>query len=129
MIYQHSELAAGRWHQLSFLEQMANVGSEVERALNWKLKGNSAYCLKASERALELMDLTLADTTIFSHLKELSRVRETLADYFFGDNEFQSSDSSLRKYFLKFTYAARKDREQILPLQPLQESLSRRTVT
>ena len=30
---QHKELAAGRWKKLSFCEQMANIGSEVERAL------------------------------------------------------------------------------------------------
>jgi hypothetical protein len=31
MSHAHPELAAGRWNSLSFLEQMANVGSEVER--------------------------------------------------------------------------------------------------
>ncbi len=30
----HKELASGRWAQLSFVEQMGNIGSEVERALN-----------------------------------------------------------------------------------------------
>jgi hypothetical protein len=33
MNYQHKELAAGRWKELSFIEQMANIGSEIERAL------------------------------------------------------------------------------------------------
>lgn len=28
------------WKDLSFAEQMANVGSEVERALKWKEKDN-----------------------------------------------------------------------------------------
>ena len=28
----HGSLASGRWSQLSFVEQMANVGSDVERA-------------------------------------------------------------------------------------------------
>ena len=55
MSYQHKDLAAGRWSQLSFLEQMANIGSEVERALNWRLKNNTAYCQLAAERALELV--------------------------------------------------------------------------
>ena len=32
MSYQHKGLAAGRWSQLSFIEKMANIGSEVERA-------------------------------------------------------------------------------------------------
>ena len=59
MNYQHKDLAAGRWSQLSFLEQMANIGSEVERALNWRIKNNVDYAQKAFERALELIDLTL----------------------------------------------------------------------
>ena len=33
MSQQHKELAAGRWQQMPFIEQMANIGSEVERAL------------------------------------------------------------------------------------------------
>ena len=109
MSYQHKDLAAGRWSQLSFLDQMANIGSEVERALNWKAKGNSVYCQKASERALELVDLTLGGATTFARRKELSRVREALVDYFFGDNQYMSSERSWRKYFFNFTYAARKD--------------------
>ena len=32
MSIKHKELAAGRWNQLSFLEQMANIGSEVSKA-------------------------------------------------------------------------------------------------
>ena len=107
--YQHSDLAAGRWWQLSFLEQMANIGSEVERALNWKAKNKADYCQKASERALELVDLTLDSALGSNRLKELSRVREVLADYFFGDNQYMSSEKSWRKYFFSFTYAARKD--------------------
>jgi hypothetical protein len=39
MNYQHKELAAGRWKELSFFEQMANVGSEIERTVSWRKKG------------------------------------------------------------------------------------------
>ncbi len=38
---------------------MSNIGSEVERALNWQAKGNLAYSQKVFGRALELLDLTL----------------------------------------------------------------------
>jgi len=145
--YQHKNLAAGRWEQLSFLEQMANIGSEVERALNWKTKKNNAYCVLAVERALELLDLTTeginpfdkprtkaqgllrVDTEsgnccprpkgrgleaaerikISSHLKELFRLREAIADYFLGENLFGSSDVLWRKYFFQFSFAARKN--------------------
>ncbi|OGW84743.1 MAG: hypothetical protein A3C35_01250 [Omnitrophica bacterium RIFCSPHIGHO2_02_FULL_46_11] len=107
MNVQHKSLAAGRWNELSFAEQMANIGSEVERALNWKAKNNEDYSKKASERALELMDLTLASTKSPARLKELARTREVLVDYFDGTNEYKSTDESWRKYFFYFTYAAR----------------------
>ena len=109
MNYQHKDLAAGRWSQLSFLEQMANIGSEVERALNWRAKKNAAYCQRAVERALELLGLTIERIKNFSHLKELTRVREVIIDYFFGENQFASSDTLWRKYFSHFSYAARKN--------------------
>ena len=108
MSYQHKDLAAGRWSQLSFFEQMANIGSEVERALNWQVKNNSAYCRKAFERALELMDLSLDTISGFTRLKELARLREAIVDYFYGTNQFMSTEELWRKYFLHFTYAARK---------------------
>ena len=110
MNYQHQSLAAGRWQELSFVEQMANIGSEVERALHWKSKKNEAYSQKAFERALELLDLTLSRAKRFPCLKELARLREVLVDYFFDANQYQSTQTSLRKYFLAFTYAARRNR-------------------
>ncbi|MDP2939473.1 MAG: hypothetical protein Q8O13_05305 [Candidatus Omnitrophota bacterium] len=109
MNYQHKSLAAGRWKEIPFLEQMANIGSEVERALNWRAKNNAEYSQQAFERALELIDLTLEGAKGFARLKELARLRESLVDYFLGTNEYQSSDESVRKYFLHFIFAARKD--------------------
>ena len=76
---------------LEELKQMANIGSEVERAL-------------------ELTDLTLESVSGFPRLKELARMREALVDSFCGSNQFKSSDELWRKYFLNFTYAARRGR-------------------
>jgi hypothetical protein len=105
---QHKDLASGKWAKMSFAEQMANVGSEVERALNWRAKKNYDYSRRAWERALELMDLTLGCSKGLPRLKELARTREALVDYFFGSNEFKSSENSLRNYFSCFTFLARK---------------------
>jgi hypothetical protein len=107
MSYQHKDLAAGRWSKLPFLEQMANIGSEVERALNWRIKKNADYAQKAFERALELIDLTLDNDKNYAHLKEITRMREAIVDYFFGENQFISSEDSWRSYFLPFAYASR----------------------
>lgn len=109
MSYQHKGLAAGRWNKLSFIEQMANIGSEVERALNWRAKNNKAYSQQAFERTLELIDLSLDSVTSLSRLKELARVREAIVDFFIGLNEFRSSGASWKRYFLPFTYAARRN--------------------
>lgn len=110
MTCQHKELAAGRWAKLSLCGQMANIGSEVSRALNWRNKGNEALSLRACDRALELLDLSLDATRSFPRLKELARVREALVDYFHGSNEYSSSEDSWRKYFDRFAYKARKGR-------------------
>ncbi len=88
----HQELAAGRWQALSFAEQMANTGSEVERALNWKAKNQPVYFQKAAERALELMDLTREGAATFPRRLELSRARETLTEYFGGENLLTGTD-------------------------------------
>ena len=110
MSYQHRDLAGGRWGQLSFCEQMANVGSDVERALNWRAKNHAEYAQRAFERALELLDLTLAHARGAGRLKELARVREAIVDYFAGSNLYASTEASWRRYFLAFAYAARRTR-------------------
>ena len=76
MSYQHKDLANGGWEKLSFLEQMANIGSEVERTLNWRAKGNADYALKAFERALELIDLILENIGNIDHFKEIRQGSE-----------------------------------------------------
>lgn len=91
---------------MSFFEQMANVGSEVERAIKWR-ETNMVYSQLAFERALELLDLTITDTKSYIRLKELSRVREALVDYFQFDNIYASSSQKWRNYFYGFNYAAR----------------------
>ena len=39
MIVQHKELAEGRWNNFTLAQQMANIGAEVGRAINWRKKG------------------------------------------------------------------------------------------
>ena len=106
MNYQHQQLAGGKWFELSLMDQAANIGSEVERTILWREK-NREYSQKAFERALELLDLTISDHKNKTRLKELVRLREVLADYFFFDNEYKSTDELWRKYFFAFNWAAR----------------------
>ena len=107
MSYQHRELASGKWDRLSLAEQMANVGSEVERTIAWKRKGRPDFSDRAFERAIELLDLTIADKKNRARLKELLRVREALADHFVFDNFYQSTPESWQRYFRFFLVAIR----------------------
>jgi len=107
MIY-HKNLTEKKWFSLSLAEQMANIGSEVERTIIWKKKNNLEYSRLAFERALELIDLTKLDPKNRGRLGELCRMREILVDWFY-DNEYHSTDSSWQNYFLAFNYLARID--------------------
>ncbi|MBI3380105.1 hypothetical protein HY029_05100 [Candidatus Gottesmanbacteria bacterium] len=107
MNIQHRQLQKGGWAKLSVIEQLANIGGEVERALKWRKKNNKEYSKLAFFRALELLDLSLSDSNNKLHLPELTRVREVLVDYFFGENRYSSTDENWQSYFYSFTFAAR----------------------
>lgn len=104
--FYHKDLSDGRWQEFSFAEQMANVGSEVERAIKWKNKNKPRRSQLAFFRALELMDFTITDKKNISRLGELCRTREALVDYFFSNNQYKSSDLSWQKYFRAFNWLA-----------------------
>ncbi|TSC93868.1 MAG: Uncharacterized protein Athens101428_502 [Candidatus Berkelbacteria bacterium Athens1014_28] len=105
----HKTLTKKKWFAYSLAEQMANVGSEVERTIIWREK-NPEYSRLAFERALELLDLTKLDPKNKNHrLKELCRTREMLVDWFL-DNEYHSTDKTWQNYFMAFNYLARIDK-------------------
>ena len=106
----HASLAGGRWFELTLMEQLGNIGSEVGRASRAKSQGNEQRFEGALDRALELFDLTLADGRWRGRLKEITRAREVVCDFLVGDNAYGSTSESLDRYFLPFAMAARRDR-------------------
>lgn len=104
----HTELAGGRWQTFSLVMQLANVGSEVGRALKAKEKGDGQQLQRCLDRALELIDLTIADPKHRTRLREICRLREVICDYFFGGNVFHSTTLSFENYFMYFAIAARR---------------------
>jgi hypothetical protein len=106
----HPGLAAGRWNELTLMEQLANIGSEVGRATRAKSQGNEQRLAGVLDRALELFDLTLADDRWRDRLREVARAREIVCDFLVGDNEYGSTAESLDRYFLPFAMAARRNR-------------------
>ena len=106
-----TRLNSDRWKTMSFIEQMANIGSEVGRTLKWVLKDKPAMAQGAYVRALELIDLTIEYGRYGSPfrtemLKELSQVRECFC------SAYEMSDTAtltwLDKYFGDFAVAHRR---------------------
>lgn len=102
----HTDLI-NRWNNFTIFEQMANIGAEVGRAINWRKKNNPEMSKNAFYRALELIDFTINDPKNRNSLKEILRVREVLADYLMGENIYKSTDKDWEKYFYYFNFAAR----------------------
>jgi hypothetical protein len=101
----HKELTSEKWQSMSFFEQMANIGAEIGRAMNWQKK-DKELSTAAFYRGIELLDSTIDDKKNNRKLKELCRVREMLVDYFMYDNVYASSVKKWNNYFYAFNYAA-----------------------
>jgi hypothetical protein len=110
----HPNLAAGRWFEFSLAAQLGNVGSEYERALSWKERGDKHRFEQAFARLLELLDLTINDPRWKNHrLKELTRLREVICDELYNEVPEFIHPSDLRQYFLYFGILARSERDKM----------------
>lgn len=106
MKYIHEDLANGRWNELSLIEQLANIGSEVSRTINWKDK-DEKNSMMAFARTQDLFALTFNDPKNNRRLKEVARARELFTDWYYGENIYNSTAADWQKYFLQFAIAAR----------------------
>jgi hypothetical protein len=106
----HQQLASGRWAELTLTEQLANVGSEVDRAIRAAAADRVERRDRAMERALELFDLTAADERWRGpRRREVLRAREEFCRLLLAtETPEPDSASSLSRYFLHFAVAARR---------------------
>ncbi len=107
LLFYHKELAAGRWHKMPLMEQLGNIGSEVSRVIRWRGEDQKLFW-SAVERALELFDLTLADSRWRGRWREIARAREIFLDAVLEDRQYKSSLEDLERYFFHFAFAARR---------------------
>jgi len=98
-----------RWAQLSFAEQMGNIGSEVGRAIIAFRIGNELRKNRAIDRAIDLFSATVEVTvgTQYSYrIKEVLRARDEFLRLFY-DNTFEHDAGNIERYFMNFAYIAR----------------------
>ena len=104
--YIHKNLKAGRWCELSLSEQLGNIGSEYNRAITAKRKGDQERYGNACDRTLELCELTIDDqrwrgTPVLKEICRMNReVARTLVDE-------QVPDIRLQAFFDGHANAAR----------------------
>src|SRR6266404_8813010 len=109
----HENLASGRWQSMTIAEQLGNVGSEYERALRCKARGDADHFDIAFGRMLELLDLTITDPRWKNHrLKELCRLREVVYNELCNETPEFNHPTDLRNYFLYFGILARNERDR-----------------
>ena len=71
---QHASLENGRWTELTFPQQMANIGSETSRVLKALEAGKENRAQSAFARFQELMDLTIR----YGRLQESKSARSAM---------------------------------------------------
>jgi hypothetical protein len=76
--------------------------------LRWRGR-DERVAAAAFERALELLDLTLADPRWRGRRREIARARELLCDAVAGGGEYGTTLEALDRYFLAFAVAARRE--------------------
>lgn len=74
----HTGLTVERWATIAPLQQLLMIGTELKRIDHWLALGDEGETTRALERALELLDLTVATARPGSQRRELCRAREVL---------------------------------------------------
>ena len=104
---QHQVLENGRWAQLTFPQQMANIGSETSRIYRALEAGKESRAESAFARFQELIDLTIKYGRIGASpmlrsamLKELCRFRELYCKAYLERN--LSELAAFNRYLDKF---------------------------
>lgn len=103
----HTNMAAGRWQEMSFAEQMGNIGSELARARAAEERGDKERRNRSLERAIELADLTLGCEDRERRRLELGQLRDALRAIRAGADA-GASLAELEHYCLPFAILARK---------------------
>ncbi len=101
--FSHPELASGKWAKMPFALQMGNIGSEISRAINSKVRGNEDRSKNAAARAIELFELSIdCNQDSPTRLEELCRGKEEFCDYIYNNNSFNTNPVKLQRYYDQF---------------------------
>lgn len=72
----HASLSKERWARFSRRDQLLMIGTELKRFQHWAARHDEDAAAHAADRALELLDLTIATAPPGAERRELCRARE-----------------------------------------------------
>ena len=75
-----------RWWTMTVSEQILNIGGEVQRACDWRAKGDEEKAQRFFDKAMGWFELTINDPKNKNRIRELSLVEEELSVYFASGN-------------------------------------------
>ena len=94
--------SAVRWFEMPVWMQISNIGSEVERAIRCKNRGDNQKAGNFCRKAIDFWHLTQEDPKNKHRIGEFECAIEELQDYFLGENNYQTNDEVLRRYYDAF---------------------------
>ena len=83
-------------------EQICNIGSEVNRALKYKNKGEPEKAERFMNKAIQLWELTKQDPKNRLRQQEFEFAIEELLDFFIGANIYQTTGPELTRFYDAF---------------------------
>ncbi len=101
-LLQHKNLSLEKWSRYPKAQQVVMIANELNRAKNWIDKESVAEVNKCYERALELTDLTTADSKWQGHARrEMRRFREALAALYLDPGKDADLNTRLYRQLLQ----------------------------
>lgn len=97
------------------MEQLGNIGSEVGRTIRWYRAKHDERFQISFEKALELFDMTIADSRWKLRLKEITRSRELFCSFLTEPHKYNNLEQELDwldRFFYGFALAARLQKEK-----------------
>lgn len=90
------------WFEMPVTMQISNIGSEVNRAIRWKNKGNAERTINFCNKAIEFWNIVISDPKNVHRKGEFEFCVEELKDYFLGSNQYGTTDEMILKYYDAF---------------------------
>ena len=90
------------WYNMPVGMQLANVGSEVNRAITWKRKGDAQRSAGFCNKAIEYLEIMKTDEKNRNRIGELNFCIGVLKDYFLGEYIYNTTDEMLKKDYDAF---------------------------